>query len=688
MTLGVFATSPAHAPAREARAAVDTVAAAVREIPLAFDRPGVGERLARAVRALYAVLDSGLEAPAHHDGLAECVTVLGEARLLLARAGSTTTSPPLVRALATLDATIARIRAATDEVVDLQLLRRGDRRGAGPETREPAARPFRASLGVPQLHAPRRAPIAPQLDLDAVVAIAKPAGARKAMAPRPRTLAELRAARAAASEPEPDAGDAGDAGERAENETGGGTARAARPAPEAPETSLALGPALSAGEGEIARRVARDCLEDIAGLALLRKPIPTETWVEQAPFEQRLLDNLDAFVALGEVALPSVTLFHAEAPAPDPSRAFAVAFTLGCIEGTDTADVAVSTLVQSAPAEHRGWIEGFCLAPSPAVDAALAVLVDAPNPSLVAVAIEVLAARGTLPIDAASRALARRDPLLTSRVAHAAGRALPRARAVEILTAMLDGAPDDPLFVTACTSLLLRGEGSVRQRLRDTIRARERTARSRVVASTVLLALSGRADDLALLLDGLASAPTPEVVRAVGRFGHTGAVPALIALLDSDDEDVVLAAAESLDRITNAGLRAVTEVPWAPGVEPPDGRPPPMRKVIQVIVARAPWEAWHARARSTFDPHLKLRGGVPFAPSMIVDELESRETPPARRAEAATELTLATGLGARFSTSDWVARQRTQLVDLRAEVRTLGSSSGAWWFGGSSSSSR
>jgi hypothetical protein len=178
------------------------------------------------------------------------------------------------------------------------------------------------------------------------------------------------------------------------------------------------------------------------------------------------------------------------------------------------------------------------------------------------------------------------------------------------------------------------------------------------------------------------------VVRAVGRFGHTGALPALMALLDAEDEQLVSAAAESLDRITNAGLRQISEVPWAPGIEPPDGGPPPMRKVSTVIAERAPWEAWHARTRATFDPLLKLRGGIPFVPGMIADELESRETPPLRRAEAATELVVATGMGARFSTNDWVARQRSQLADLRAEVRSLGSSSGAWWFGGSSSSSR
>jgi hypothetical protein len=668
MTLGVFATSPAHAPAREARSAIDLVAAAVREIPIVFDRAGVGERLARAVRALYAVLDSGLEAPAHHDGLVECADVLAEARALLANAGAVTKAPPLGRALAALDATIARVRSAAEEVVDLQLARRGDRRAMQPDSHASGERPFRASLGVPQLHAPRRVPIAPKLDLEATVPMASAAAVAKPKAPKPRTLDELRAARAAAAAPAP-------------------------PEPPAPARAPAVEPPVdqvarpSASEGEIVRRVARDCLEDIASLGLLRSPIPTETWLDQAPFEQRLLDNLDAFVALGELALPSVTLFHAEAPAPDPMRAFAVALTLGSIEGTDTADVAVSTLKQSAPAESVGWVEGFVLAPSPAIDSAIAELLDAPNPALVAVALDVTAARGTLPADAVARILERGEPELIAKVAHAAGRALPKAKAIELLTAMLDAEPDDRLFVTACTSLLRRGEGGVRQRLRDTIRASATFTPARVAASTSLLALTGRAEDLPVVLEGLSRTPTADVVRAVGRFGHTGALPPLMALLDAEDEAVVSAAAESLDRITNAGLREISEVPWAPGVEPPDGGPPPMRKVSTVIAERAPWEAWYARARAMFDPLLKLRGGIPFVPAMIIDELESRDTPPLRRTEAAAELAFATGLGGRFSTNDWVARQRSQLADLRTELRTLGSSSGAWWFAGSSSSS-
>ncbi|MDB4939203.1 MAG: hypothetical protein JWP87_6175, partial [Labilithrix sp.] len=460
------------------------------------------------------------------------------------------------------------------------------------------------------------------------------------------------------------------------------------PAPEAETEAVAeplTAPRALADDGEVLRRVARDCLEDIASLRMLRKPIPSETWLDQSPFEQRLLDNVDAFVALGEAALPSVTLFHAEAPAPDPARGFALALTLGCIEGTDTIDVALATMKVSAPLELPGFAEGFVLAPNPAIATELEPLLDAPNPALCAVALDVLAARGALPLDTAERVLRRGDPALASKLARALGLAVPKAKAISVLSDMLDAGASDELFAVACESLLRRGDGAVRQRLRDTIRAR--SSKPRVAAATALLAISGRRDDAALLAEGLAFAPTEASVRALGRHGSAALLPTLLALLETEDAPIALAAADALDFITNAGLRETTQVPWTPGVTPPDGSPPPTRAVSTVIVARVPWEQWYAKNRVRLDSLGKLRTGLPFAPSMIVDELDGTAAP-ARRIEAAFELVVATGVGARLSTTDWVARQKQHLGEVREHVRSLGGAAGSYWYAGSAVSDR
>jgi uncharacterized protein (TIGR02270 family) len=650
--MNVLATSPAHAPAREARAQIDAIAAGLRESTSALDRRGIADRLTRAIRALYAVIDTSLEAPAHHDGLVECGRVLTEARQMLA-AGDPRTDPALGRALAALDATIARVRRSAEEVADVILARRADLLSGLVERPQAKVRSFQASIGMPTLHRLTRAPVAPSLDVEPTVAI-RTRSPRRPAPPKPQTLEELRAMAAAA--------------------------RAFEPSQEQ-EPELAFAPVVRApDEGEILRRLARDCLEDIAALRMLRVPIPTETWLDQAPFEQRLLDNIDAFVALGEAALPSVTLFHAEAPAPDPARGFAVALTLGCIEGTDTVDTAVATMKQSAPEELPGFAEGFILAPSPAIDPELARLLDAPNPALVAAALEIHGARGSLPVDATERVLPRKDPILTAKLAAALGRAGPRTKAVTALTELLDRDPSDALFEIACEALLRRGDGGVRQRLRDAIRAR--SSPDRVRAATRLLALAGRREDVAVLLDGVSAQPSAESIRALGRFGHVETLPALMALLDAKEEDIVTAAAEALDFVTNAGLRETKQLPWTPGVDPPDGSPPPTRAVSVVIADRLAWERWYVRESARLDPRIKHRGGVPFTPSMIVAELAAATTPVPRRAEAALELVIATGVGTRFSTIDWVARQKRQLSELEGHVRSLGSTAGAWWYAG------
>ena len=638
--MNVFATSPAHAPAREARKKIEQLAGLLGSRTMPFDRKGVSDRLARAVRSLYAVLDTSIEAPAHADGLTECARILGEVRALLAPY-----FPPL------LDETIALVKKAGDEVVDVMLTRRGDARGLQ-STRNVPVRPFQASIALPRLHALQRSPIAPPLDI-AAPAAAEPPAEKRPPPRKPATLEELRAMAAAAPEPEEPP-----------------------PPPEAPADAPPPKPVTD--DGEILRRVARDCLEDIAALRNLRLPIPTETWTDQAPFEQRLLDNVDAFVALGADALPTATLFHAEAPAPDPSRAFAIALTLGCIEGTDTVDVAIATMKQSAPEELSGWAEGFMLAPSPAIDTEVPALLEAPNPLLVSLALGVLGARGTLPPDAPERVLARRDASLASLLARALGLSVPKTKALAVLANIADDPSfqaDPSALVSAWTSLLRRGDGEARPRLRNAIRAKQH-----VVEAAELLALSGRGDDVGLLLEVLAQAPSPRLVRAVARHGHVDAIPALIALLDSKDDKLVPVVAAALDFVTNAGLIEVQKVKWTPESEA-------TRDVRVPVADRMAWEKWYVAAKPKLDPRQKLRHGLPFTPSMIVAELEA-PTPRERRDEAAVELVIATNAGLRFATSDWVAKQKAQLSELRGLVASLGSLAGAWWFAGAGATSK
>ncbi len=665
-------TSDGEAPgtiaARAARGRIEEALFALPEIPLRLDREDLRDRLLRGVERIYVVLDTAVVAVAHLDGLREAAATAAECAAILSRAGDPAAVPALGRAVDHLVAADRELRAAADAVAAIQLARRAEIVFGAPDVPLPAPRPFRASRGVPSLHAFARRPLAPHVVVDPLAPPPEDAPPPPPLPPRPRTLDELAAfAEAAAS------------GELARRMTSGaepGAAAVRRPPP------FAFEPAIE--EVEVLRRLARDCLEDVAVGRSLRKPNAIERWLDQAPFEQRLLDNLDAFAALGGSALPQVSLFVSEAKTPDPERAFAAALVLGSIEGRDTVGAAVTTLKQSAPETYPGWVEGLWLAPSPAIDPAMIDLCDSPRPALVAVALDVMRLRAT-PADAVvARFLGRREPEIVPRVARALATALPREDAVAALIRIADEADDDEAFLAAVESLLRRGHAAGLDRIRSVVHGGDQAAGPRRDAAAFLLCLAGRGADLPALLEIAASQPSPQLLRGLGRFGHAGVIPALADALAAGDEDLAAAAAEALDRITGAGLREIVEEDWEvelpPEAEGSGAIPVPKRKVERVVTDPARWSAWIADNAGALDPRRKLRAGGLFTPALVVDELEAGVTPPARRHEAALELYVVTGVASPFSPDDWVARQQEHLSALRSDVAARGLAPGAWPF--------
>ncbi|WP_437683363.1 hypothetical protein [Sorangium sp. So ce131] len=660
-----------------AQRAVEDALALVPEIPFQMDRAGVGERLRRAVQCGYAVLDSDVLAPVHHDGLTEAAALVREARALLAQAGDRREAPALDRAIGGLDLAASALALGATAVAQIQLARRSELTGGGPRSSEPPReRPFRASQGTPSLHAFARRPLVPELSLDPVVPLREAQPPPRKLKP-PATLDALKAfaAAAATGELEKKLGEAGEGGE--------GEDRAPEPPAEEPPRFVHE-PAIE--EAEMLRRLGRDCLEDIAIHRDLRKPNAIETWLDQEPFEQRLLDNLDCFASVGAAALPLVSLYFAEAKTPDPGRAFAVALTLGAIEGRDTVDAAVATLKHSAPETYPGWIEGLWLAPNPEIDAAMVELATGPRAPLAAVALEVLALRQAVPFDLASRLAWSERPELAERAVRALAAAGPRDGAVEVIEGVLARTGSDAVFLAAAEAAMRRGHGPARSLLRATLS--DRASPARAAGAAWLLCLGGHGDDLGPLLAGVAAAPSAQLVRGLGRFGHVGALGFLVSLLGSGDEPLVEAAAEALERITGAGLRETVEEPWEVELPPEveaaveaEALPIPVRKVEKVVTDPARWEAHLRRNARRFDPEVRMRGGRPFTVLSIVDELEARSTPPPRRHEAVLELWIATGMVSAFSPDDWVERQRAHLAELRERVSAEGFPAGRWAFG-------
>lgn len=649
------ADSPGHQAALLARNALEEALFGLSGVTVPFDREGVRDRLLRAVSLTYAVSDSSVLAVAHIQGLTEGAAVVGEVSQMLDAAGDRTAVPSLRAVLEHLRLAGSALRGGSDAVAQIQLARRAELVGGMVSDGPPPPRPFRASHRTPQLFALARPPLLPHVTVEPSEALPE---APPPPPPKPTSFAELAALAARFAEPLA----------APQPSTDGA-------APEEPAYAVA------APEAEVLRRLARDCLEDIALGRTLRTPNAIEGWRDQAPFEERLLASLDAFATYAGAALPMVALYHAEAAAPDPERAFAVAFVLGCIEGLDTIGAALMTLKQSAPETYPGWCDGFALASSPAVERGMLELASGPRSALAALALDVLYRRGATPADVALGLLASPAPEVARRAARALAWAGPRSEVIVALEEVVARTEDDGLWLAAVESLLVRAHAPARELLRRALVTG--AAPGRLAEAAVLLALAGHGSDADLLAERFRAAPSPAFARALGRFGSAAVLGALEVQLGADDEELVAAAAEALERITGAGLFVELEEPW-PVDLPPDAEDPelgalpiPTRK--RLTNARDPelWRRWLAQHDRKFELKPKWRAGAPFVPALIVAELEDRRTPPERRVEAARELGLLTGLGP-FFCDDWVARQEGRLGELAREVAKLGAAPGAW----------
>jgi hypothetical protein len=663
---------------RIARNAAELVLLGLAEIPLEIDRVGVAERLQQAIGDCYVALDTAPEEPAHGDALRQAMERVHEARELLLRAndGAPRTLMILERPVRILEDAQQLLARRAEEATELQLRALNDARRwmlvrAYDDDPKLQPRPFRASKGVPQLHHIKRGSVHASIPLGSSTPI-PPAPPPPPAVAIPKTLDELAAFRAAV--------ESGALAKTLAEPPDEETVEPPRP------VEYAYEPAVD--EQEALRTLARDTLEDIASLGNLRKPIPTETWLDQAPFEQRLLDNLDYFVSLGRSVLPLVTIYRREADPPDPHRAFALAFTLGCIEGRDTVGTIVASLKTSVPEELPGFVDGLVLAPNGAIDELLVELLGHPNRGLVGVAVDVLGARAALPDDTVRWIRERRDLNLDRKLARALAICGADDVAIVALEEMLLTTADDGLFDEAARSLLRRGHGATRDRMRDVLSDPRANAARRDTAAT-LLAITGQPDDSERLATAARTAPSTALVRALGRFGHLDHVPLLIDLLESDHAE---AAGEALDRITAAGLRHIVEERWDTGlptglIEEAEraGAIVPMRKMEKVILDAAAWSAWSRDELPRLDRRRKHRGGVPFRASHVIDELVARATPPSRRDEAAFELACVLGARVRFRTDDWVARQQTHLEELREDALRIEDVPGCWLFAGGAS---
>lgn len=518
------------------------------------------------------------------------------------------------------------LRACRSQLIDQlvagqdRALRREAARGpAGEAPSRPAPQPFRASAGVPSLHVLARGPLSPLLDLgpgddedddDAEDAPPDPLDRSPDEERYERLLAWIEGH--PFGQPDPDEG-------RADLE-----------------------------------RLARGCMEDIAILGSLRRTRDEEPWAAAASFEQRLLDNLDALLALGKGGpeqdrdpgiFEQLGRYSTE-QSPDPGRTFARAFVLGCVDGEDTLRALVLALRRSHPYTLASQEEALSLAPHPGIPEAMRRLLDGDDPALGRLGLEVLRFRRAVPFGSVVQNLRHPDVAMAEGAARCLAVAAERAAAIQALEALLDDDLEDRLLLAVAESLLVlgstRGLDSLRRALGEEAGGEGLGSDALILGAIRLIALAGSAGDAELL--GAAVRRRPSAAGHLGWFGHVGLVPLLLSLLPP----VPTIASRAFGELVGDALARIL------GPLLPDPRSDPG-------AAQAAWEA----ARDRFAPDRKHRFGRPFTVLASLDELDDDGSPAAARASCALEVALAGGPEALVETADWIARQRVELRRVR-----------------------
>jgi hypothetical protein len=445
-----------------------------------------------------------------------------------------------------------------------------------------------------------------------------------------------------------------------------------------PSLNQALNQALKA-ELEGLRRIARDCMEELGSLGLLRAPEgPSVAWAPgPADFEQRLLSSLDALIALGHPyqsihgdgrfdVLAALLDYAGDSFVPDPARAFARAFVLGCVAGEDTVRAAVIGLRQSHRMTYLAQRDALALAPNPAIGPAMRKLCGSGGSALVRVALDVLRLRWEGTFEAAAPFVAHPEASVRMAAARCLAVAQAREPATRLLERRLEMEDDDRVLAVVAESLLrldaLIGLTTAREKLTLELASPGALSPASRIDFARLLGVAGGASDVEILLRLLDQ--SPQEASAAGLHGHPALIPALLAAL-KESEGVaaraayVVAAARALHRITGLGLLETVE-------------PKPAIEAAEPPAESSFWQARITAAQRRFEAIQRYRFGRPFTPMSTLSEAEAEEVLTDRRVDCELELAIVSGGASRFHARDWVVRQKAELKVLRERFAARG----------------
>lgn len=419
------------------------------------------------------------------------------------------------------------------------------------------------------------------------------------------------------------------------------------------ETSTTLPPSSPSPIEDAIVRLGRDALEDIGILGNLRRPYEHEPWADARHFEERLLANLDALWSLDRPEHPDLPRLGVPAAAwryatewtlPDWGRAFAMAFSLGCVQSDAALRWVVLGMRRAVPSTLGAFVEGLALASSPSVDDAIAdLLADAEEPVLEA-GLAILFRRKVFPGGAIL-------PLMlhpSQAVVLGATRCLrhaPRAVALEVLRGACVNATSQ-IEVAALRELCAHGDEKAPFELREILDDALVGEAEASVGMEALRVLSLRGDPADQDRVLAASSAFPDCIRWLGFHGAPGHVAPLLAHLDelrqssNGESEEVVSAEEALYRLT--GVHADQPV-----------------ALLEGAIAK----------RLGASPPRRLRRGLPHNQLLVLDELGASKTRQRDRRELSLELALSWPELPRLDVESWVARQTVDLDSLQAIAR-------------------
>jgi hypothetical protein len=412
-------------------------------------------------------------------------------------------------------------------------------------------------------------------------------------------------------------------------------------------------------------RLGRDAMEDVAILGGLRRLKDDDVWSQTREFEARLLANLDALWSLDRPVDPSsprlgvpqaLFAYVTEWSFPDWGRAFALSFSLGCVDSEAALRWVVLAMRRSDSAVMSAYVAGLAAASGSSIGkVALAELTGDVNADTAAAWLEVAEKKRVFEASAIVPLLTHPSAAVRIRAARCLRNA-PRDLAISALHELADDA-DLVVRAEAADELAAVGRPEGAERLRlvlsETLGSTDAGAepvaeeslddasRAAVWVALAGLAIGGDpADEARVLAVSLRLRTGPEWLGWYGRPAHVEILlRELHAARELGPEGHARAEAceRAIQRITGLGT---------------NGSVAALRAEVATLVETS---AGYREAR-------RARHGKPFDVQAIPAELRDPQAKQGARRMLARELALHTPAAPRIDVDDWLSRQDSTLA--------------------------